>query len=119
MSIDTAQLVIDMKAAASTELNADVSAFRGFSERQLEAIAKQTEFVAIGIASKQITEATKDYFLDAIEDMSLNFVRTLRGLLLASVEKVWNAIVGVIWKALSQATGLVLPVPVMPSSGQE
>ena len=115
MSINTAQLVIDMKAAASAQLNADVSAFRGFSERQLEAIAQQTEFVAIGIATKQISDATKDYFLDAIEDMSLNFVKTLRGLLLASVEKVWNAIVGVVWKALSQATGLVLPVPVLNS----
>lgn len=112
MGINTAQLVIDMKAAASAELNADVSAFRGFSERQLEAIAKQTEFVAIGIATKQITEETKDFFLDAIEDMSLNFVKTLRGLILATVEKVWNALVGVIWKALSDVTGLVLPVPV-------
>ena len=112
MGINTAQLVIDMKAAASAELNADVSAFRGFSERQLEAIAKQTEFVAIGIATKQITEETKDFFLDAIEDMSLNFVKTLRGLILATIEKVWNALVGVIWKALSDVTGLVLPVPV-------
>ena len=112
MGINTAQLVIDMKAAASAELNADVSAFRGFSERQLEAIAKQTEFVAIGIATKQITEETKDFFLDAIEDMSLNFVKTLRGLIFATVEKVWNALVAVIWKALSDVTGLVLPVPV-------
>lgn len=116
MKIDTAQLVLEMKAAASTALNANVAEFRGFSERQLEAIAKQTEFVAIGIAAHQITEQTKDYFLDAIEDMSLNFVKTLRGLLMASVEKVWNALVGVIWKALSQATGLVLPVPILPSA---
>lgn len=115
MSIDTNQLVLDMKTAASAVLNADLTAFRGFSERQLEAIAKQTEFVAIGIASKQITDETKDFFLDAIEDMSLSFVKTLRGLLLASVEKVWLAIVGVIWKALSQATGLSLPVPVLPA----
>ena len=49
MAFDVNQLMQDMKAAATGVLNADVSTFRGFSERQIEAIAKQSEFVAIGI----------------------------------------------------------------------
>ena len=111
MNFDVNQLVTDMKAAASTILKADVSTFRGFSERQLQAIAKQTEFVARGIASGEITSETKDFFLDSLEDMALNFAKTLRGLVLVTVEKVWNALVGVIWKAISTATGLTLVAP--------
>lgn len=112
MTFDANQLVDDIKSVASIVLNADVSTFRGFSERQLQAIAKQTEFVALGIASGEITPETKDFFLDSIEDMVLNFAKTLRGLLLVTVEKVWNAVVGVIWKAISSVTGLSLVVPV-------
>jgi len=113
MPIDIAQLIADMKAAATTILQADVTALRGFSERQLEAIAKQAEFIAIGIATKQITDETRDFFLDSLEDMALSFVKTLRGLATVMVEKVWNAVVGVLWNAISKAAKIVLPAPVL------
>lgn len=111
--IEIEKLVADMKNAASGILKADVSTFRGFSERQLEAIAQQANFVAIGIATGQITKETEQFFLDSLEDMTLSFVKTLRGLLLVTIEKVWNAIVGVLWDAISKAANIVLPVPVL------
>lgn len=111
MPIDLNQLVTDIKTAVSGILQSDVSTFRGFSERQLEAIAKQTAFVAAGIATGEITSETRDFFLDSLEDMALSFAKTLRGLVSVTIEKVWNAVVGVIWKAISTATGLALPVP--------
>lgn len=111
MSIDLEQLVSDIESAASSVLGTDISTLRGFSDRQLKAIAQQTEFVAAGIASGQITEETRDFFLDSLEDMALSFARTLRGLLMATVEKVWNAVVGVIWNAISRVTGIALPAP--------
>lgn len=112
-TIDLDQLVSDMKTAASGILNADVSTFRGFSERQLKAIAQQAALVATGIATKQITEETEQFFLDSLEDMALSFAKTLRGLLMVTIEKVWNAIVGVLWNAISKAANVVLPVPVL------
>lgn len=111
MAIDINQLVIDMKNAASTVLKADVGTFRGFSERQLQALAKQAEFVATGIAKGDIDKEMQDYFLDGIEDMTLNFAKTLRGLILVTIEKVWNAVVGVLWKAISTATNLTFSIP--------
>lgn len=110
--IDVDQLVNDMKAAASGVLQADVTTVRGFSERQLKAIAQQAKFVAKGIASKEITEETREFFLDGLEDMALSFAKTLRGLLMVTIEKVWNAVVGVIWNAIAKATNLTLAVPV-------
>jgi len=106
--IDTAQLIKDMKDAATDIMDKDVTTLRGFSERQITAIAQQSELVALGISSSQITEETREFFLDSIEDMALNFAKTLRGLLIVTIEKVWNALVGVIWKAIEAATGLNL-----------
>ena len=113
MAIDVAQLVEDIKDAASQVLNRDVTTLRGFSERQVKAIAQQTAFVEAGILTGEITEETRDFFLDSLEDMALNFVKTLRGILMVTIEKVWNAIVGVIWKAIETATGIALPKPEM------
>lgn len=107
--IDIATLVKDMKDAATQILKKDVTTYRGFSERQIKAIAQQAELVAKGIKSGDITEETQEFFLDGLEDMALNFAKTLRGLLMVTIEKVWNAIVGVIWKAIEGATGLILP----------
>ncbi|MDE2427812.1 MAG: hypothetical protein KGM99_03740 [Burkholderiales bacterium] len=115
-TLDVNQLINDLQAAATGVLNADVSTFRGFSQRQVAAIAQQSEFVATGIATGQITADTRDFFLDGIEDMTKSFANTLRGLVMVTIEKVWNAMVGVIWKAISTATGLTLPVPVHPAS---
>ena len=108
MGLDIAQLVTDLKNAASTELAADVSTFQGFAERQLQAIGEQADLVARGILSGEITAATRDFFLQGIKDLTLNFVKTLEGLVTASIEKVWNAMVGVIWNAIAKLTGMTL-----------
>lgn len=112
-SIDLTTLIADMKDAASGILKSDVTTFRGFSERQIKAIAQQTSLVATGIATGEITKETEQFFLDSIEDMTLSFVKTLRGLLMVTIEKVWNAIVGVLWNAISAVAKIVLPVPVL------
>jgi hypothetical protein len=113
MAINLEQLVADMQAAASETLKTDVSTLRGFSERQLKAIGQQAQLVASGIASGQITEETREFFLDGLEDMALSFARTLRGLVLVTIEKVWNAVVNVLWAAISKATGLTLAAPAL------
>ena len=111
MSIDVDQLIVDIKNAASQVINQDVSEIRGFSERQVKALAKQAELIADGIASGDIDDDLRDFFLDSLEDMALNFAKTLRGLLMVTIEKVWNAIVGVLWGAIGTATGISLSAP--------
>jgi Arc/MetJ-type ribon-helix-helix transcriptional regulator len=111
MPIDLEQLMNDMKYAASQVIKQDVTILRGFSERQLKALAKQTELIAAGILSGDIDEDLRDFFLDSLENMALNFVKTLHGLLIVTIEKVWNAIIGIIWGAISTATGINLVSP--------
>ena len=107
--INVAELIEDIKSAATEVLNKDVSTLRGFSERQIKAMAQQTSLLAKGVASGEITEDTREFFLDSLEDMALSFAKTLRGLLMVTIEKVWNAVVGVIWKSIEAVTGIALP----------
>jgi len=111
MAIDTAVLVTDIKNAATAVINQDVTVLRGFSERQVKALAKQAELIAKGVKSGDIDDDLKEFFLDSLEDMALNFAKTLRGLLMVTIEKVWNAVVGILWKAIESATGIGLTAP--------
>ncbi len=112
--INVDQLVSDIRNAALPILNKDLAAVKGFSERQLKALAQQAALVSAGIAAGQITEETREFFLQGLEQMTQNFLDTLEGLFMLTIEKLWNAIVGVLWNAINGAiatTGIVLPVP--------
>jgi len=111
MSININKLVEDITMAASAIIDKDITTVRGFSKRQVKALAKQTEIIASGIISGDIDEDLEEFFFDSLEDMALNFVRTLRGLLQITIEKVWNAIVNVFWRTIESATGINLISP--------
>ena len=110
MALDVNELINDIKNAASAILNKDLTTVKGFSDRQLHGIATQSALVASGIASGQIDDSTRDFFLEQLVELSKNFVDTLAGLVLATIERLWNAIVSVIWKAISRATNIQLPI---------
>ena len=104
--INIEQLVSDMKGAANTVLNEDMTKLKGFSERQMKAIAKHARLVALGIASGDICEETKEFFLDNIKDMVFNFVKTLEGLVMITIEKICQAIVNVLWQMIKKITAI-------------
>lgn len=111
MAIDINQLIADIQAAATGVLKKDITTLGGFSDQQLLALAQQAVLVEAGIVSGQITAATREFFLDGLQEMARNFVATLRGLVEITIEKVWNAVVDVLWKAIRAGTGLALPGP--------
>lgn len=107
--MDIEKLVADMKQAAVQVLGKDVATIEGFSERQVQAIAQQAVLLEQGIANGGIRPDLRDYFLENLKDMVRNFIRTLIGLEIVEIEKLWNALVGVIWKTLSAITHISLP----------
>lgn len=104
MNENVIELINDIKEVATNILEKDISTVRGFSERQVEAIAKQTIIIQKGILNGDIDEDLKEFFLDGLEAMALNFVNTLKGILSVTIEKVWNAIVDLLWKAIESVT---------------
>ncbi|HBC05772.1 MAG TPA: hypothetical protein DC015_16630 [Aequorivita sp.] len=100
MATDVSTIITSIKDIASGILEKDISTVRGFSERQVEAIAKQTVIIQKGIANGDIDEDLREFFLDGLEAMALNFVNTLKGILMVTLEKLWNALVNFLYKAV-------------------
>ncbi len=103
MATNVATIVSDIKNLTSEIINKDVTTVRGFSERQVEAIAKQTVIIQEGIANGDIDEDLEEFFLDGLEAMARNYVNTLKGILLVTVEKLWNALVDFLYRAIGVA----------------
>jgi len=109
MNLDVEKLITDAKELLSSNINKDISTLRGFSIRQLNGIANQSALIATGIANGEITSATRDFFLEQLVELAHNFVNTLVGLLIATIEKLWNALVELVWKTISEVIGYQLP----------
>ena len=112
LNFDVDQLIGDIKTSVSDVLEKDITTLRGFSERQLKALALQGKLIAEYYAKGEISSDEVDYFLDNLEDMAQNFANTLRGLSVVTIEKVWNAVVGVLTKAIGaslKGVGLAIP----------
>lgn len=104
MDENITNIINEIKEVASNILEKDVATVRGFSERQVEAIAKQTLIIQKGVLNGEIDEDLKVFFFDGLEAMALNFVNTLKGILSVTIEKIWNAIVDTLWKVIGSAT---------------
>lgn len=100
MPESVATIITEIKDIASGVLEKDISTIRGFSERQVEAIAKQTVLIQKGVENGDIDEDLREFFLDGLEAMALNFVNTLKGILMVTLEKLWNALVKFLYKAV-------------------
>ena len=104
MEENVLNIINEIKDVASNIIEKDISTVRGFSERQIEAIAKQTLIIQKGIINGDIDDELKEFFFDGLEAMALNFVNTLKGILSVTIEKIWNAIVDTLWNIIDTAT---------------
>jgi hypothetical protein len=108
--IDIAKLGSDILVAVRGVIDKDVPALGDFAKAQLEAIAEQTALIAKGMAAGWIdTEEEKKHWADTLKDMATEFVKTLRALVVITIEKTVNAIIGVLRTALQAAVGAALP----------
>jgi FMN-dependent NADH-azoreductase len=110
-ALDVNQLFNDIVGAASGVLNKDVTTVQGFAKSQIQAIAHQAYLIAAGIKDGSIGADLQAYFLDNLEEMAKSFAYTLVGILTVVLEKIFNAVVAVLWKAVGTAAGVALPVP--------
>lgn len=108
------QLMKDISAAASTIVNKDISTITGFAKSQEIKLAKFAIWIGEAELAHEFDQVPglREEFLQSLQDMIRDFVNTLRGLTMITIEKIWNAIVDVIWTALDKATGLALPRPI-------
>lgn len=91
----------------------DGAAISAFGKRQLEALRDQVILVAEGVAAGDYKGRQKllDHHLHMLNVLAQNFALTCAGLAVITIERVWNALVGVIWDMLDRAAGFALPRP--------
>jgi hypothetical protein len=109
--INADQLLANLKTVATGIIQQDVTTIEGYSERQLAAMAQQAKWIAAASVTGELSSDMRDYFLNTLKDSAVNFANTLKGLVLITIEKVWNALVGALWTAIGNAIGIALPLP--------
>jgi hypothetical protein len=109
--IDVRTLIGDIEHAATDALKKDITLIAGFSRTQVEALAKQAAWIAEATAKGELDQELRRFFLSNLEEMARNFVNVLQGLAAIAIEKVWNAVVGVLWGAIRKAASAAIPIP--------
>lgn len=113
-NVDIGTLISDIRSAVSTALGTEVTAVAGFSQIQLEAMAKQTAWIAEASSKGEISPELRDFFLRNLEGHVADFLKVLQGVTEAAIENAWNATVKVLWGTIAQVTAAAIPVPMFP-----
>jgi len=107
-ALDVGKLLVDIQNAARPIHQRDLKAIQGFSETQLRALGQFAASLAAGIASGEIGKDIQPFMLQALKDMTKHFVGVLQGLALITIQNLMDAIVDVVVKAISVASGVAL-----------
>jgi hypothetical protein len=114
MAVPSAEEIIgSIKATLEGIINEDLPVLTDFAQRQLKALADQTVWIAEATANGEFNSnpGLRDHFLTTLADMTNNFAKVMAGLILLTIEKIWNSLVSLLWDTLDKATGLTLPRP--------
>lgn len=121
MRIDIGNLIKQILESLRNEMIDGWQTISGFSEDQARKIATQ----AAMITSERTAGALRDdddlfeFFVEQLKRLTENFVRTVAAMTILTLEKSWNAVVGVVWRAINaplEAAGLgTLMIPGPPS----
>ena len=105
-SISRDELLRALRDAARAVLDDDLAGLRGFAHAQLDALAQQALYIGAGVADGSIDAPMRRYFLNALREMTRSFVNTLLGLAEIIVERLYNALLDVLWRAVGAMAGI-------------
>jgi len=108
------EIIAAVKATISGVINKDFPAIGAFAEGQLKAMAQQTVLIGEATAQGEFkgNDHLRDHFLNQLAKMAENFARVIAALVVIAIEKIWNALVDLLWDTLDGAAGFALPRPV-------
>jgi hypothetical protein len=109
--IDINALIGDITKAATDQIGKDLTTLAGFSQIQVEGLARQAQLIAGALASGHLSDADRDFFLSDLKRTARDFANVLVGLALVDIEKVWNSAVTTLWDAIGTAAQVALPKP--------
>ena len=114
-AINMEDLSGDILAALRAILAEDVLKLAGLGVDRSRRLAQTADMITEQWNAGKLTVEDRDWFLDDLARLAADFARTIAFETLLTVERAWNAVVGVLWTALRAATGVAgLPIPAMP-----
>ncbi|WP_423198277.1 MULTISPECIES: hypothetical protein [unclassified Cupriavidus] len=105
------QFLDGISSAVTRTAKQGLDTIEGFSQRQVQSLARQSALVAGMLEANMFTNAERDFHLEGLKDMATSFVDTLAQLITITIQKVWNAVVKVIWNTINELAGTVLSIP--------
>jgi hypothetical protein len=115
MALPTPEEILNgMEAAVTKITKKDFPVLAEFADRQMKALADQGVWIAEAMRMGEFDgkDQLRDHFLNTLSEMTENFAKVLTALVLITVEKLWNALVKVLWDAINKATSVALPLPI-------
>jgi adenylate kinase len=92
------------------------TAISGFASKQAPQLVHQAEMIAQSRANGSLKDDDElfQFFVDQLADSVKEVAHYIAAMTVLTIEKAWNAMVGVIWGALQKALG-ALPWPALPA----
>ncbi len=111
--VDVKAVLDEAKTAVEGIVKKDAASIIGFSERQLNYLAQQAAWIARAEVEGEFknNDALREFFLTNLAQLAKDFANALRGLAAITIEKIWNAVINVLWKAIEGAIHVTLPRP--------
>ena len=102
---DPALLASDLTAAIQQQAKSGWGLISTFVTNQSRLMAHQAKLIAESSISGDLRDdaALRKMFTDALADSVLFMAKDVAALTILTVEKVWNAVVGVLWGAINGA----------------
>lgn len=123
MSLDVEALLSGVVQAVKDIVADDWSRISNFTENQGRMLANQAVMITTArtVGSLRNDDDGFEFFLRQLEKMTRNFTQSIAALTIVTIEKAWNAVVGVVWGAVNgalSAAGLSeVPIPTVPQMG--
>lgn len=104
MEFDIEETVGAMADALKEELLDGWSTVSSFVQMQSKQLATQAQMIATSRAagSLRTDDDLFEFFIEQLKDKTENFARTVAALTVLTLEKAWNAAVGVLWGAIDK-----------------
>lgn len=117
-AINIDQVAADIVEALRGELTQVFNSTASFARSQARHLAAQAALIAEGRITGEIDDSLLRFFDTQLRVMARNFARAMAMRALITLQRAWNAIVGVVWGALNGALGSAglgaLPIPASP-----
>ncbi len=117
-AIDAGALAARIIETLRAEAGGGARQISSLARRQIAMMARQAALLTEGRIAGQIAPDLYRFLVGQLKDNATNLVRSIVALQIVTIERAWNAVVGLIWGAINDALGGAglarLPVPRAP-----